>query len=68
MSVIGKVCKCGDWKDQHENGQGRCLMTDSISHGSKPCLKYRFSHHEEQLNYSEFKKLKKSVGFKVTKK
>jgi hypothetical protein len=37
------VCKCGDYRHQHKNGIGRCIMPDDLTHGFKPCVKFELS-------------------------
>ena len=36
-------CDCGDYRRDHIDGTGRCTMPDNLSHGFKPCLKFRLS-------------------------
>jgi len=35
------ICECGDYRHQHENGEGKCQMPDDLCHGFEPCLKFR---------------------------
>lgn len=41
------VCSCGDFRDQHRDGWGRCGMADDECHGFNPCL--RFDLHERAI-------------------
>lgn len=66
MSEQRKVCKCGDFKEQHENGKGKSVMSSSPG-GLPRCQEYKFSHHEEVLSYQEFKEEKNKPGFKLTR-
>lgn len=66
MSEWMKVCKCGDYKEQHENGAGPSNLFALF--GEPRCPKYRFSHHEEKLTYEEFKAAKKETGFMLKRK
>jgi hypothetical protein len=34
------LCKCGDYKEDHENGTGWCRMPDDLCHGFEPCESY----------------------------
>ena len=70
MSQWMKVCKCGDYKEQHREGKFECVFD---VHGIpekalRTCPKYRFSHHEEKLTYEEFKEEKNKPGFMLTRK
>ena len=38
-----QVCECGDYRFQHVRGVGRCRMADGLSHGFKPCLRFRLT-------------------------
>lgn len=67
MSEVKKVCKCGDFKDQHRIGRFESVMIESPG-GLPRCMKYRFSHHEEILTKDEFKREKNNPGFRLTKK
>lgn len=42
------VCECGDYRRQHEDLTGRCLLPNNLAHGFKPCRAFRLSkeHHE----------------------
>jgi hypothetical protein len=40
------VCECGDYRHQHENGEGRCKMPDDLCHGFQPCLKFRLAERK----------------------
>lgn len=42
------ICHCGDFRRDHENGEGKCRMANDINHGYKPCEKFRFSRHSSQ--------------------
>lgn len=46
------VCKCGDFKDQHENNSGPSKMLPSL--GEPRCRKYRFHHKEDRKVYKRY--------------
>ena len=39
-----QVCECGDYRHQHEEGKGKCIMPNNITHGYKECTKFRNSN------------------------
>lgn len=48
MIKLRKVCKCGDFKEQHLDNKGKCVMCWGQSY-PPACEKYRFNHHEENI-------------------
>ena len=66
MSEQKKVCRCGDFKDQHGNFKAQSILVGQI--GLSRCKNYTFSHYEEVLTKREFDEEKKKVGFKLTRK
>lgn len=45
------VCECGDYRHQHKNGKGRCLLGDLCT--PTPCQKFRFFRgpSENEITY-----------------
>lgn len=39
------VCKCGDYKYDHEKGEGKCEF--DTHNPNIACEKYRFAHYEQ---------------------
>lgn len=46
-----ELCECGDYRYQHENGIGKCKMSDNICHGCQPCLKFRKMEENSKWKY-----------------
>lgn len=38
-----EVCVCGDFREQHKNGTGACMLNKpfDVCHGMKDCLSFR---------------------------
>ena len=37
------ICACGDYRQSHVDGTGRCLLPDNIAHGFEACHAFRLS-------------------------
>ena len=37
------ICRCGDERKDHKDGKGLCSMPNDLTHGFKPCKRFRFS-------------------------
>lgn len=42
------ICECGDYRRNHEDLTGRCMLANNLVHGFQPCKSFRLSrvHHE----------------------
>lgn len=40
-------CECGDYREVHAGGTGRCCMPDDLTHGNTPCLSFRLAFPHE---------------------
>ena len=38
------ICRCGDYRHQHENGTGKCYFGKDLTHGYEFCLKFEIDN------------------------
>ena len=44
--LVAPACECGDYRNQHENGEGYCAVCRGAHQPWPACKSYRFSHLE----------------------
>ena len=43
------ACSCGDYRRDHVDGVGRCLLSNTISHDFTPCTKFRLFQRATEI-------------------
>lgn len=46
------ICACGDWRDEHERGEGACHL-NGLGHGRAPaCTIFRFARTARRMKHT----------------